>query len=307
MNLLKRYEGNPIIAPKPENKWEASMTFNAGAVYVGEKVHIFYRGQEEKTKPSSIGYAVSSDGIHINERLPEPIIAGDPNDLRQKKGCEDPRVTLIGDRVFINYSVYGFIPNLEFEYKQVQLAMSSISVSDLLERKWNFESPHFPFPNVNNKGACLFPEKINGKWIMYHRIPTHIWIGYSDDMKTWYDNSIIMQPEQDWERFKLGTGAPPIKTDEGWLIIYHAVDAKHQYRLGVALVDLNDPSKIIARSKVPFLEPEKSHETNGFVPNVVFTCGAVVIDETLYLYYCGADTVLCVAMGSIKEILDYLL
>ena len=115
-----------------------------------------------------------------------------------------------------------------------------------------------------------------------------------------------MSPEFDWEYFKIGGGAPPIKTEKGWLLIYHGVDAQMRYRLGVALLDLKDPGKVIARYNKPFFEPETEYEINGVVPNVTFTCGAVTIDDTLYLYYGGADTVIGVATAKIKDVLKLL-
>ncbi|MGB3113168.1 MAG: glycosidase, partial [Candidatus Omnitrophota bacterium] len=163
-----------------------------------------------------------------------------------------------------------------------------------------------PFYMVDNKNSFLFPEKYNGRFVLVHRIPPHIWIGYSDDLKHWENQKIIMSPEFEWEYFKLGGGAPPIKTEKGWILIYHAVDRKMQYRLGLALLDLKDPGKVIARYDKPFMEPETDYEKNGVVPNVTFSCGAVVIDDTLFVYYGGADTVVCVATAKIKDVLNLL-
>ena len=115
-----------------------------------------------------------------------------------------------------------------------------------------------------------------------------------------------MTSREDWEYFKIGAGGPPIKTKEGWLFIYHGVSRDFHYRLGLALVDLENPEKIIKRHKEPLLEAKEDYERYGRVSNVVFTCGAVVIDGTLFLYYGGADTVICVATAKLKELLDWI-
>ncbi|MBU0683864.1 MAG: glycosidase, partial [Candidatus Omnitrophica bacterium] len=161
----------------------------------------------------------------------------------------------------------------------------------------------YPFPRVDNKNSFFFPEKINGKYVLVHRIPPHIWIAYSDDMINWENQKVLLSPKFEWEYFKIGGGAPPIKTKDGWILIYHGVDRTMQYRLGIALLDLKDPGKVIGRSEKPFLEPETDYEIHGVVPNVTFTCGAVTINDTLFLYYGGADTVVCVATAEIKDVL----
>jgi predicted GH43/DUF377 family glycosyl hydrolase len=184
--------------------------------------------------------------------------------------------------------------------------MTSISSEDFVKKNWKWNSRHYPFPMVDNKHACLFPEKIKGKWVMFHRIPPHIWIAYSDDLINWGDTGIVISPKKEWEYFKVGGGAPPIKTNEGWLIIYHAVDREWNYSLGAAVADLNQPHKIIKRGKEPILVPHEEYEIKGDVPNVIFTCGAILKDDKIYLYYSGADTVMCVATTELSELLKSL-
>lgn len=299
--MLKRFKGNPILAPKKENLWESYMVYNAAVLYEDEKFHIVYRAQGVKTGTSRLGYASSKDGFHIDNRLEEPIFMPDPlNDL--ERTVEDPRLVKIGDKIYLSYTAVGSIPRVG--WGSIQVAMTSISVDDFLAHRWNWEKRIYPFPGVDNKHICLFPEKINGKWVMYHRIPPHIWVAYSDDLVNWKNCSIVMRPQEEWEYLKIGGGAPPIKLDQGWLVIYHAVDEKIHYRLGAALIDLNNPEKVIARAKKPILQPEEEYERKGAVPNVVFTCGASVVDGTLFLFYAGADTVVCVATCEVKELLD---
>ncbi len=304
--VLKRYKNNPILSPIENGSWESIMVYNAAAIYEGGKVHILYRAQGAKTGISRVGYASSKDGFNIDERLDYPIFGPSADSDLDCKGIEDPRITRIDDRIYMCYTAYGNNMGMVFPVTGVQIGITSISVEDFLNKKWNWSERIYPFYRVDNKNSFFLPEKHNGKFVLIHRIPPHMWIAYSDDLVTWDNQKILMSPEFDWEFFKIGGGAPPIKTDKGWLMIYHGVDSKMQYRLGVALLDLKDPGKVIARYDKPFLEPETDYELNGVVPNVTFTCGAVAIDDTLFVYYGGADTVICVATAKIKDVLKLL-
>ncbi len=302
--MLKRYDGNPILDPIPSNAWESRMVFNCAAIHEGGKTHLIYRARGVDGHVSRFGYAGTKDGFHIDERLPEPVFMGDPiNDL-ECHGCEDPRLTRIGDRIYMCYTAYGMVPGVTRQIGSIQIGMTSISVDDFLNHKWNWEKRWYPFPRVDDKNACLFPEKINGKWVMYHRLAPHIWVSYSDDLKHWGASKIVMSHQEDWEYFKLGSGAPPIKTPNGWLFIYHAVSREFHYQLGLALIDLENPEKVIWRGKEPLLKPEAPYEVNGVVQDVVFTCGAVVRDDTLFIYYGGADTSICVATAKLSDLLQ---
>ncbi len=128
-------------------------------------------------------------------------------------------------------------------------------------------------------------------------------MAYSEDLRNWRDSNIVLTPQYEWEYFKIGTGGPPIKTDYGWLVIYHTVDMSKVYRLSYAITAIDDPTKIIYKHSEPIIEPEKEFETQGDVANVVFTCGAVLIDDTVFVYYGGADTVICVATARLEEFL----
>ncbi len=303
--VMKRYKGNPILAPRG-NGWESVMVYNAAVIYEGGKVHILYRAQGGKTGPSRVGYASSKDGFNIDERLDHPIFGPSPDSDLDFFGIEDPRLTRVEDTIYLNYTAYGSNMGMVFPVKGVQVAITSISVDDFLNKKWNWGERIYPFYRVDNKNSFFLPEKVNGKFVLIHRIPPHMWIAYSDDLKNWENQKILMSPQFDWEYFKIGGGAPPIKTDKGWITIYHGVDRKMQYRLGLALLDLEDPGKVIARYDKPFLEPETDYEKSGVVPNVTFTCGAVTIGDELFLYYGGADTVICVATAKVKDVLKLL-
>lgn len=303
MEIFKRYEFNPILKPIKEHSWEALMVYNCGAIYEAGKVHLIYRAQGEKGGVSKFGYARSNDGFHIDERIAEPIFESEPGSEFESCGVEDARLTKLGDSIYVCYSAIGELERMTSYRKTIQVGMTSIRVSDFLSYRWNWGKRIYPLPRVDNKNACLLPEKIGGKYVMYHRIPPHIWVAYSDNLETWYDLKIVMTPKEDWEYFKVGLGATPIKTEKGWLFIYHAVDNKLFYRLGIAMLDIIDPSKVIWRSKEPVLEPSAQYEVEGVVPNVVYTCGAIVIDDTIFLYYGGADTVICVATASLSKFL----
>lgn len=291
--MLEKFEGNPIIKPLPQNAWESKCVFNCATFYNGDKVHIVYRAAGDDNI-SRLGYASSSDGFNVDERLSEPIFT--PKGKFELKGCEDPRITKICEEYYMFYTA--------FDGSVAQIGQVVIKADDFLAHKWRWGKRIYPFPKVNNKDVVLFPEKIKGKWVLYHRISPHVWVAYSDDLVHWKNSNIVIMPrDNNWENVKIGAGAPPIKTPRGWLFIYHAVDKNKVYRLGLVLIDLNYPEKIIYRSKEPILEPDKQHERVGDVPNVVFTCGALLKGTRLFVYYGGADTVICVATKKLREIL----
>ena len=268
--------------------------------------YIWFTGPRgNKGGVSRFGYAASKNGFNISERLLEPIFTVTPDSDIDCLGVEDPRLALIEDKIYMTFSAYGFVPRMHEAFRWVQIGITSIGVDDFKNKKWNWSERIYPFPFTDNKDAALFPEKIKGKYVMLHRIPQHIWLGYSDDLKTFRDNSIILMPQGlGWEYYKVGGGATPIKTEKGWLIIYHAVDKKMVYRLGLAFLDLEDPGKVIYRHPEPILSPELEFETQGDVSNVTFTCGCVVKDDQLFVYYGAADTVICVSTISMKKILS---
>lgn len=139
---------------------------------------------------------------------------------------------------------------------------------------------------------------------MMHRPDPDIYLAFSDNLHNWTDHVCIMQPEFEWETTKIGGGAQPIKTEKGWIIVYHGVDKDMWYRLGVALLDLDDPTKVIKRQPEWILQPEAEWELTGDVNNVVFTCGAILLDREVWVYYGSADTVIGLAKGNIDDFLD---
>ena len=292
---LTRYSEKPILSPNPIHEWEATAVFNTAAIYDNGLVHLIYRATDITSNGrdgeyiNSLGYAVSSDGVTFN-RLEQPILV---NDIPQEaRGPEDPRIIKIGDTFYMLYTGYG--GRFGGDYR-ISLATSK----NLID--WQRHGIMLDEPN---KDASLFPEKINGKYVMFHRRSPDIWLATSDDLVSWAEHQCVMKalPDSSWENEKIGIGGPPIKTDEGWLLIYHGVSKDHRYSLGIALLDINDPTKVIARQTEPILEPELDWEVNGYVPNVVFSCGQVVIDNELFVYYGGADTAIGVATIKMNDI-----
>lgn len=302
-----RAEENPIITPVAERAWEKKLTFNPAAIYLDGKVHIVYRAMSDDNT-SVFGYATSRDGIHIDYREANPIYA--PRMDFEKKlvpagnsGCEDPRLTLINKNIYMCYTAFNGV-------NPPRIALTSISVDDFLARKWNWMPPVLISPpEWDNKDAAIFPEKVKGKYLIFHRIGHDIDIdlvpSLNFDGKTWLEEyRWLKRREWSWDSLKVGIAAPPVKTKNGWILLYHGVSAEdHFYRVGAVLLDLKDPTRIIGRTSRPIFEPETDYEKIGEVQNVVFPCGAVVIDKKLFIYYGGADKVIGVATIEINELL----
>lgn len=287
---LRRYEGNPILKPKPENDWESENVFNPAAVYDYGLFHLLYRAQG-KDGISRIGYAVSTDGFNFF-RFDKPVFT--PKRILEPRGCEDPRVVKIGNRFYMTYTAYS----------EHGIRIGLASTDNFVQ----WQRHNLEWQEMNNKNAVLFPEKIEGKYVLLHRPmdkeSVGIWISYSDNLTEWYGHREVMAPrgEGTWEARKIGAGAPPIRTEKGWLLIYHGVDEDEVYRLGAAIFCLDDPSKLLYRYPEPILEPETYYELRGEVPRVVFACGACEVKDKYYVYYGGADRVVCVATMDKEEL-----
>lgn len=307
---LSRIKGNPIIAPSAEHSWESQATFNPAAIYLGDKVHIVYRAMS-KDNTSVFGYATSKDGVHIDYRCLEPIYL--PRESFEQKlvpggnsGCEDPRLVKIDDKIYMCYTAFDGI-------NPPRVALSWITEKDFLAQKWNWAKPVLVSPpNIDDKDACIFPEKINGRYFIIHRSGNDIDLATSPTLdfngKTWLEEYRWITPRAGiWDSKKVGIAAPPLKTKEGWVLFYHGVsDEDGFYRVGVCLLDLKDPTKIIARFSEPIFEPETSYEKEGIVSNVVFPCGAVQLQDKFFIYYGGADKVTGVAVVNVKDLLKSL-
>jgi len=286
---LTRHSNNPILEPIPEHPWENRNVFNTGVINHEGQIVLIYRAQGADNDISRLGYAVSSDGVHF-ERCEEPVFV--PELADEFCGVEDPRLTFLDGRFQMLYTAWSM--------EAIQVARAS--TTDF--RSW--ERHGIVFPGPDNKDAALFPRKVNGRYVAFHRIPSSLWIAYSDDLVTWGDYQRIMDPRPGvYDDLKLGAGGPPIETELGWLVIYHGVDHNRVYRLGVALLGRDDPGTVLNRPAESVLEPEEPWELAGDVPNVVFTCGTAELGDNYLIYYGGADRVIGLATANKRELLEF--
>lgn len=287
--LLERFANNPILTPIADHDWESRTVFNCGITQIDGAIVMIYRAQGTENNVSRLGFAVSRDGFTF-ARLNRPVF--EPADATETKGVEDPRITKIGDDYHMLYTAWS--PG------NIQVAHAST------RNFFTWQRHGIVIPGPDNKDAALFPGKVGGRYAMFHRIPPSIWLAYSDDLVNWGDYQKIMDPRPDnWDDLKLGAGGPPIETDEGWLVIYHGVDTNKVYRLGVALLDRDDPSKVINWPRPCILQPEQLWELTGDIPNVVFTCGTAELNDRYFVYYGGADKVIGVATAKKDEVLRF--
>jgi predicted GH43/DUF377 family glycosyl hydrolase len=312
---LVRPVDKPVLEPIHKHTWESRYVLNAAAVRLDGTIYILYRAFG-KDETSRIGLAWTKDGIHIDGRLDEPIYY--PRDPSESAGTEDPRVTVIGDRLYMLYTAWDKIVP--------QIAMASIPIDAFVRHDFDQWQRHgLGFPGLPNKDAVLYPQKFDGHYIVYHRIDPDMWISYLDDLTCPWPRTgqkIVTGPRPGmmWDGIKVGAGAQPIKTKHGWLNIYHGVDYARTYRLGVLFMDLEDPSIVIYQSPNPILEPETSYEIGKtgekeyWVPHVVFTCGAVPavdkevidLDDEILVYYGAADSAIGVAKGRLRDLVPIL-
>jgi len=310
---LVRFEralDNPILTPQNDRPWKARAVFNPAAFYEGNKVHLVYRAMSPDNT-SVLGYATSRDGTHFDEQFSEPIYV--PREPFEQKlaengysGCEDPRITKIGTTLYMCYTAYD-------SQHPPRIALTSIPLKKFLKREWDWAKP-IPLspPDFDNKDACIFPEKVKGKYIIFHRMGVDVDIAVVPSLKfdgtTWLEEQRWLYPRKGmWDSRKVGIAAPPVKTKKGWILIYHGVsDDDGMYRVGALLLDLKDPTKIIGRTDHPLLEPDMPYEQSGEVANVVFPCGNVIIKDRLFIYYGGGDKVVGVASIKVSKLLEVL-
>lgn len=338
---LAKLSDNPIMSPLSENSWEAVAAFNPTVFEHDGKIHILYRAMGHEAI-STVGYAVSSDGINIDERLSNPIyvpraefegVAGVEFDCHTTPkymsgggwgGCEDARVTVIDNKVYILYAAFN-------GHQEPEVAISSIPLKDFMARKWtNWTMPQLitcsrvetknpkavkyvklDRPGVKytgEKDATILPEKVDGKYVIFHRIWPNIVVDFVDsldfDGKTFLRGEHIIPVRPDmWDSFKICIAATPIKIKEGWLVIYNAVDKKDmsKYKLGAMILDKNNPTKVLYRSSQPILEPEEHYENGGLKYGIVFAGGALIKDGELYVYYGGSDQHTCIATHDLAD------
>jgi len=304
-----RYERNPILSPRAGYSWEARGVLNPAAIRLGNTTYILYRAMSDDDT-STIGYASTKDGFNIIDRSEKPIYV--PRESFETKihpgnsGCEDPRLSLIGEKIYMTYTAYNGV-------NPPRVAITSITVKDFIKKNWDWTTPILISPEgEDDKDSCLLPEKVNGKYLLFHRIRHKICADYIEsldfkDGPLKLGTPIILPRKGMWDSEKVGVNTVDIKTDKGWIAIYHGISANHHtYRVGAALLDLKNPTHVIARVSQPIFQPEARYEKEGLIPNVVFPCGTAIIKDKLFLYYGGADSVVGVATIPLKKLINSL-
>ncbi len=298
LHPFERYPHNPILETD-DVPYLCNTVFNAAACKCEGRYLLLLRIEDLRGR-SHLTLAVSEDGYHFKiEDSPWVTPSQDPHyEIYERYGIEDPRITRIDDVYYITYTAYGpFGPRVGIgrtkdfkEFERICLATE-----------------------VDNKDAVLFPEKINGNYVMLDR-PSgagggqgSIWITYSPDLIHWGHAKAILTPEPGWGHSKLGISTPPVKTEKGWLALYHGVretGSGKLYRIGALLMDLDRPEKVLGYSPHFIFGPREPYERTGDVPNVVFPCGLVLEkDHRVKMYYGAADTCIALAEASLEDIL----
>jgi len=293
---FKRYPGNPILK-KGNIPYPINTVFNAAACKYKNMTYLLLR-IEDKRGISHLTLARSKNGFDFKVDSHPFMIPADyePYKTYEKFGIEDPRITHFEDGTY--YILYT-----ANSYYRPRIGMARTYDFEKVERISLISEPI-------NKNAVLFSEKIKGKFARLDRPDDEsIWISYSPDLVYWGESKVLLSPRMGrWDCLKLGAAIPPIKTEKGWLLLYHGVRptaAGRLYRVGGALLDLENPEKVIGISDGFLLGPEEPYERVGDIGNVVFPCGAVVENnEELKLYYGAADSCIAVATAKLSELID---
>jgi len=299
MAIVKRYKKNPILT-KEDIPYPVATVHNAGVCKCEGRYIMIFRSHLDNGR-SILGMAESEDGFNF-KAAEKPFMTPAQEGIfkeYEEYGIEDPRITLIDGEYLITYSAYS--------RHGVRIGLARTKDFKKVER-------FSLITEADYRNVVIFPEKFNNLYARLDRphseiSPWSIWISYSPDLKFWGESRLIMKPVQyHWDEMKIGPGAPPFRTDKGWLSIYHGVFATMDgsiYRLGVALHDLKDPARILGVCDSWILQPEEEYEVAGYVHNVVFSCGAVPEDDgTVKIFWGGADTVMCVGIAEIKDLVE---
>ena len=329
---ITRHPKNPIVVPGKFDYRRVSV-FNPGVIY-DKGVFYMYERAAGSLRPfkTSIGLLKSADGVHFDVVSDKPIFTADV--LGYPDGSvEDARVVKIDGLFYMCYALqpYAFdcwptgvaVPNYypHFLWTENNVApmrtRSGIAVSEDGENftQLSYTTP----PEIDDRDNALFPEKIDGRFAILRRPMEYVgkqygtempgmWISFSDDLHQWTDPELVATAEEtQWEGFKIGAAATPLKTDDGWLVLYHGVDAASVYRVGVMMLDLKDPRKVIARCPKPIMEPEEYYEKTGLViNNTIFPTANIIHNGDIYIYYGCCDTSISLATVPLSEMLGHL-
>lgn len=328
-----------VILERSEQEFENQAVLNPASIVKDGETHMFYRAVRKPDMVSTIGYC-RLRGVKVINRSNKPILF--PEHDYEKMGVEDPRIVLLDGIYYLFYTVYDG-RNALFAYATssdlvtfvkkgiISPQISYHTAAQLFGRsKTKVKEKYFIFDSfirdrqggdilLWEKDAFIFPKKINGRFALIHRVLPGIQVIYFDDFKDltedyWKEHlsnlgsHIVLDPEYRFESRNIGGGCPPIETKDGWLLIYHAVDDREpsKYKIGAMLLDLKDPTKVLYRPKKPLLEPTYLYENEGYKGGVAYPCGAVVKDDELFVYYGGADSVLCAATAKLNSLLDHI-
>lgn len=329
-----------VILKPTKNSFESKCVFNPGVLQDGNNVHVVYRALD-KDCMSSFGYARLDGPLELKERWKKPFL--EKKYKYEKKGIEDPCIVKIGNQIYLTYVAHdgtdaviaymqgddilnlkrcGII-SAKISYKN---AAKLFSYSQLKDSYYMFAAFYEKYNKENilvwEKDGVLFPEKIQGKFALLHRVLPDIQLAKFNNFKElkdknyWHNHlmrlrkKVVLEGEEGWEARHIGAGAPPVKTKHGWIMIYHGVEPSNGgriYHAGAALLDLKNPKIVKARLKDPLFSPEEDYETEGHVNNVVFPTGTATFDNRLYIYYGTSDSYTAVCSVDIDELIKELL
>lgn len=320
--------------------FENKAVLNPGIYQEGNTVHVVYRAINDQFV-SHLGYAKLEGPTKVAERWNQPFMA--PKLRYEKCGLEDPRIVKIDDTIYMTYvahdgknavSAYAAGPDLfslkkegiispKIQYKE---AGKLFHYSKLKDDYYFFESFYQEYGGKNiliwHKDVIFFPEKINNKFVMMQRILPDIQIAEVENLEDLADyyfwvkylmelsDHVLLEGKYGFEARHVGGGCPPIKTDDGWLVIFHGTEESNKkriYHASAVLLDLENPQKIIGRLRTPLISPQEEYELTGQVNNVIFPTGTATFDDRLYIYYGAADCHIAVASVSLKELINELL
>jgi len=294
--LFKRYKNNPVISPDPEKDYEKDATYNPCAIIHQNKFYLIYRAENKpKNAVSQLCLAISSDGFNFKKYEQNPIIR--PTLPEEKRGCEDPRITKIGDTFYLTYTAFDGL----FPEKNENIYTALATSKDLI----HWKKHGIILKNI--KAAAIFPEKINKKYFMFiggKKIQT----ATSTDLINW---NLKKEPLLDIRKEKFDSkyveaGASPFIYKDKLILFFNTTDENCKFHTSLALLDKNNPDKVIYRADKPIMSPTEDYELKGKTSNVIFGSGLVEFKGTYFYYYGGADKYICVATIKKQELEKYL-